>query len=187
NGSLFHQTLEFFDSALLLCHFRRFFDTVLQRQYYQQAGLLDDPGTALTVEYYHVSHDRHKTPRVVQCEASMACEQRGYFNIQVIAAEDETGRSLLTIYCEEREFSSVEYGSDLFKELATHVVRLRHGGQRYPIFITDLDLPPTMLGNYVDGRAPIADFLNYKKSIELKLNDALCHLDDPDSALPLRS
>ncbi len=178
NGSLFHQTLEFFDSALLLCHFRRFFDTVLQRQYYQQAGLLDDPGTALAVEYYHVSHDRHKTPRVVQCEASMACEQRGYFNIQVIAAEDETGRSLLTIYCEEREFSSVEYGSDLFKELATHVVRLRHGGQRYPIFITDLDLPPTMLGNYVDGRAPITDFLNYKKSIELKLNDALQNLDD---------
>lgn len=187
NGSLFHQEMEFFDSELLLGHFRRFFDSVLQRQYYQLAGLGGEPTNEVEVEYCQVSRDRQGQNQVARREASMAVERRGYFNVQVIAAQDDESRSAFTIYCEEQEFSSVEHGSDLFKEVAAYVVKQRHGGQRYPIFITDLDLPPAMFDDYSGSRAPTADFLNYKKSIESKLNDALQSLEGATGTLPSRS
>lgn len=107
----------------------------------------------------------------------MAFERRGYFNVQVIAAQDDENRSAFTIYCEEQEFSSIEYGGDLFKIVAGYVVKQRQGGQRYPIFITDLDLPPGMLGEYSSSRVLTADFLSYKRNIEFKLNEALQAID----------
>ena len=179
NGSLFHQEMEFIEGELLLGRFHRFLDAVMQRQQCQLVGLVGDAVVATEVEYYHVVRDRYAPKQVVKCETSIAFDKRGYFNIQVIVSDDPVGRPLLTIYCDDREFSSIEYGSDLFKALAMHVVCLRQSGQRYPIFITDLDLSPVMVDGYMDGRVPTVDFLNYKKNIEIKLNGALQNLDGP--------
>lgn len=186
NGSLFHQETEFFDGELLLGHFRRFFDSVLQRQYYQLAGLGGEPSSEVEVEYHQVSRDRQGQYHVVAREAHTAFERRGYLNVQVIAAQDDENRPSFTIYCQEMEFTSMEYGSDLFKAVASYVIKHRHGGQRYPIFITDLDLPSTMFEDYAGSRAPTADFLNYKKSIETRLNEALQGLEASAGAMPLK-
>lgn len=186
NGSLFQQETDFFDSELLLGHFRRFFDSVLQRQFYQLAESGSESSGELQVEYYQVSRDRQGQLQVARRDACMVFERRGYFNVQVIAAQEEEGRSSLTIYCDDNEFSSVEFGGDLFTAVASHIMRKRLGNQRYPIFITDLDLPSAMLGDYADGRAPTVDFLTYKKSIESKLNEALQRLDGSGSVVPFR-
>lgn len=186
NGSLFHQETEFFDGDLLLGHFRRFFDSALQRQYYQLAGLGGDPGGEIDVEYYQVSRNPQGQYHVVAREPGSSFERRGYLNVQVIAALDEGGHPAFTIYCQEMEFTTVEHGSELFREVASYVVKHRQGGQRYPIFITDIDLPVEMFEEYSGNRAPTADFLSYKKSIESKLNEALRSLDGTGGLFSLR-
>ena len=46
----------------------------------------------------------------------------------------------------------------------------RPSGERYPIYITDLDLAPALLGERATGHFQIIEYLNYKKRIEEKLN-----------------
>jgi adenylate cyclase class 1 len=81
-----------------------------------------------------------------------------------------------TVYCNEEEFSSLDHGKSLFKEVAKYVLRKRSSGKRYPIYITDVDLSPAMLGARRTDKVQAIDYLKYKKRIEEKLNKELGRL-----------
>ncbi len=172
NGSLYFNEVDYVDGELLLSQFGRFFDSILQRRFYQSVGQGDDV-SGQDIEYYQVVRNRQGTYQVGKREASNEPARKGYLNVQVIASNDGEDNAAVTIYCDEQEFSSLEYGSDLFSKVAAYVVKKRSSGHTYPIFVTDVDLPPDLLSQYPEGNAPTADFLNYKKSIENKLNEAL--------------
>ena len=172
NGSLFYQRIEFHDSARLLGHFGRFLDSVLQRQLFQLGGSGMDDAGSISVDFYHITRNQ-KGGYHFGREDIESFSKHGYFNVQVIAEKEGDDEASFKIYCDDQEFSSLEHDSDLFKSVASYVLEQRKGGQRYPIFITDIDLPPSMFNEYASGQVPTVDFLNYKKSIELKLNNAL--------------
>lgn len=171
-GSLFYQQVEFFDSQRLLLHFRKFFDSVLHRQHFQLSGVDAAFSEAAEVEFFRISRNAQHQLQVGRIEPTEGMA-KGFFNIQVLAENNEAAPNSFRIYCDDREFSSLEHGGRLFAEVAAYIVSMRQGGQRYPIFITDLDLPPSMFADYGGGRAPVVDFLNHKKNIETKLNEAL--------------
>ena len=102
--------------------------------------------------------------------------------MQVISAPGEGDRQNLTIYCNDVEFTSLEYGNNLFREVAAYILGQRRSGLRYPIYITDIDLPRTLLSDEPSGHIQTIHFLNYKKHIEQRLNEALGQLDNQASS-----
>ena len=99
-----------------------------------------------------------------------------YSTVQVIGQEGQEGRPSYTIFCDEVEFSSLEHGKALFHAVARHVLNQRNSGQRYPIYITDVDLAPGLLGMERREELQTVVYLNYKRHIEDRLNNALLSL-----------
>ena len=88
----------------------------------------------------------------------------------------QEGATQLTMYCADREFSSQEFGDNLFAAVARYILERRASGELYPIYITDLDISRTTLGADAASGQQTVHFLNYKKRIEKRLNDALASL-----------
>jgi adenylate cyclase class 1 len=64
----------------------------------------------------------------------------------------------------------------LFREVAKYVYSRRSSAEKYPIYITDLDLAPRLLGERAASKVQIIEYLNYKKRIEEALNKELKNL-----------
>jgi adenylate cyclase class 1 len=172
-GSLFHETLPLFDTTLLLSQYSRFFEAVLNRiNFLMQEG--QQISGADGVEFYIISRDsekRHKLER--QAPEFRAAYQQQYFSLQVIVDHDENGKTIFTLYCGDREFSTLEYGADLFGAVVHHVLELRRSGQSYPIYITDIGMSRAVLGEQGVNKVQTVHFLNYKRRIENELNRVL--------------
>lgn len=95
-----------------------------------------------------------------------------FLDVQAIVEPGETGRTQVTLYCDHQEFSSLEYGNGLFTAVARHILARRRTGERYPCYITDLDLS-ALHGN---GRTQTVQYLRYKTHLEAALNKTLVSL-----------
>lgn len=173
NGSLFHQRVPYFEDEALVNHYSRFFDAVLNRQSFmfqdENASLMLD-----ALEIYKVKKRRTNSYSFERQTPDINRPMR-YFNVQVIG--DMVDRdAAFTVYCNDQEFSSLEFGKDLFQEVARYVLKQRGSGQRYPIYITDVDLSPTLMGTRGADKAQAIDYLKYKKRIEEKMNRELSRL-----------
>ena len=172
-GSLFYQRMPNTNRQSLLNHYSLFFDSIVHRQYYEILGEGNSHGEIDAVEFYEVVERGRRNFALIPQEAPRQRRKYRYFNIQVIADLVE-GEPSFTIYCDDTEFSSAEYHNDLYQAVAAHVFERRKSGERYPIFITDLDLPFSLLGDSVAGdQVQTIHFLNYKRRIEKSLYDAL--------------
>lgn len=173
NGSLFHQRVPYFEEEALVNHYSRFFDAVLNRQSF----LFQDDNASLmldALEIYKVKM-RRKDKYVFERQIPDVNRPMHYFNVQVIGDMVDQSAAF-TVYCNDEEFSSLDHGKDLFKEVANYVLRKRDSGQRYPIYITDVDLSPNLLGARRSDKVQAIDYLKYKKRIEEKLNKELAKL-----------
>jgi len=99
-----------------------------------------------------------------------------YYPVQALieeVTEDSSKEDLrpqqITIYCDERRFSGLDDGENMFKKIAAHVKDLRNKNSEYPIYITDLDL--SALHQY--GPCSTIRYLEYKWQLEKQLNQAL--------------
>jgi adenylate cyclase class 1 len=75
----------------------------------------------------------------------------------------------VTLYCNQREFSELEFGDQLFSIVAREIIDQRRETERYRCYITDLDLSG-LLG---DGQSSSNLYLRYKADLERALNEAL--------------
>lgn len=90
--------------------------------------------------------------------------------IRVFAQDTAPGRVAYTIFCNDLEFSSMDSGQDVFSMAAAHIMRLRRSGERYPIYITGIDLPLSVLGVRSPDELQTIHFLRFKQKIEERLN-----------------
>ena len=172
NGTLFHQSIDYFEDASLVNQYSRFFDSILSRQNY----LFHDDSAALLLdglEIFKVTKVRNKYGFERQSPQQVA--GRHYFNVQVIGDLVDQGTAF-TVYCDDAEFSTLDHGKSLFHEVARYVLDKRGSGLKYPIYITDVDLSPSLLGNPGNGGVQAINYLQYKKRIEEKLNRELARL-----------
>ena len=171
-GSLFHQQVLFHDNLTLLTQFQRFLDKVQHRRDFlaREAGNSLESGE---IEYYQIIQRTGMRPRLERQNISPFRHSRAYFGVQVIGDVLEENRTVLTMYCDDREFSTLEFGDQLFQEVARYVLSKRGSGQTYPIYITDIDLARGLLGVDAGQGLQTVHFLNYKKRIEVRLNQAL--------------
>jgi adenylate cyclase class 1 len=167
-GSLFHQTLPFHDDHALLNQFILFFSNVANRQ----NVLSDDDVSAprfQDIDYCRVTSLPNGKCRYERKYIDQEKLRKSYFHVQVIANLMDQ-KPVFTVYCEDQEFSSFDYGKALFREVAKYVYSRRASGEKYPIYITDLDLAPNLLGDRAASNVQIIEYLNYKKRIEEALN-----------------
>lgn len=173
NGSLFHQRVPYFEDGPLVNHYSRFFDAVLNRQSF----LFQDSNASLmldALEIYKVQ-SRRNNKYSFERQSPDVDRHTNYFNVQVIG-DMVNQNTAFTVYCNDEEFSSLDHGKSLFKEVAKYVLRKRSGGKKYPIYITGVDLSPTLLGARRADKVQAIDYLKYKKRIEEKLNNELSKL-----------
>ncbi|MGZ5011217.1 MAG: class I adenylate cyclase [Methylobacter sp.] len=87
-----------------------------------------------------------------------------------ITGEDTDDGVIYTIYCNEKEFSSLDHGNKVFYAVYQHILQFRSAKSNYPIHITDIDLPLTAfrIGNL--AQLQTIHYLNYKQKIEDKFN-----------------
>ena len=185
-GSLFYQKTNHMNIEALLTQYKRFFNSVTYRQNIQ---ISESPEEAVqkktAVEFYQAVTKRGNKIQLIRSDMPLDSDNTAYFNIQVIGDSVSDGKPMFSIYCDQKEFTSLEFGEQVFDEVARHVLERRKSGLHYPIYITDIDLPRALLGNEASDHVQTIHFLNYKRNIEEKLNAALARFSQNASARAL--
>jgi len=158
-GSLFHRVHEAVGPQLLLGPYASFLGDILQRYVLAAGG----------IEYYLVEY-RATGGYSVKSAGFQPNPVSRMLEIRVFAQETASGRTAYAIFCNDSEFSSMEAGQDVFSMAAAHIMRLRQSGERYPIYITDIDVPLSILGVNAPEELQTVHFLKFKEKIEERLN-----------------
>lgn len=171
-GALFHQELQTDRGPAVLAHLRRFFTSILRRS---QDTVIDLGNLADTpaVEYFAISPGPARERRLLRIADDTSAEAAAYLDLQVIATVDEAGSTVFTLYCNGREYSTLEHGGELFRAVAHDILTQRGSGQRYPVYITDIDLSRTLLALEAPRKLQTCSLLHYKKNIEERLSVAM--------------
>lgn len=174
-GSLFFQSTPFHSTATLSSQYQRFLDSAIRRCNATERAP-DDAHISPQVEFYRVLRDA--SGQIYTEALSQRSLQTGsdYLSVQVMGAQTGHDATVYSLFCQGHEFSSLEFGEDVFRRVAQYILDHREDEQRYPIYITDADVNRTLLG--ADGNAGLqtVHYLNYKKAIEQRLNAALASL-----------
>ncbi len=94
-----------------------------------------------------------------------------YFNIRITGEAYHSPTDIIyTIYCDDLEFCSTEIEGNLFELVANHIYKLRRHQEKYPIHITEVDVPLQVLGVDSYDQLQSIHYLRYKQKIEARLN-----------------
>jgi adenylate cyclase class 1 len=170
-NSLTQYFLPFQDEQSLLRPLHRFIRSIIHRQQLRNDDL--DNFGIYPVEFFQLKKERNgiyiASPRHVINELS----NLQFFNIQAIANHGQNHEIEFSIYCDDTAFHTSEHGQDTYNKVAQHILSHRKNAEKYPCYLTDLDLsnmPPNLTGPIA---LQTAHFLQYKKQIEQNLNQAL--------------
>ena len=167
-GSLFVQHFEKDERFAVVDHFVRFLRHTSARRRQQE---ISEEMESDDADVHMITNERENTYRLRRIQVPRQ-KPGNYFRLQVIVNGGDDGNGL-TIYCEDSEFSTLEYGDELFKRVAEHVLRLRNAGERYPIYITDIDVSVLSAQDSHSEPTATVQYLVYKREIEKQLNRAL--------------
>ncbi len=181
-GSLFHRRVARTDVQLLIGQYLRFLRAITARQGMHHAAGHEMAAGNPAIEVFQAHKKYHGKSVLMRYHEEPPGAAQRYFNVQVITGVSAGKRPEFTIYVDDREFSSLEYGDDLYTRVAAHIIELRKNGPRYPIYITDIDLAHEIVGMKSPDQLQTAHYLDYKKQIEDKLNIALATLLEARSA-----
>lgn len=172
-GSLYLFNTEYHNQQTLLRPLVNFIQAALQRQLLDsghQTTELDHKEIQLYELTGNIKQQQGQAERR-QLQKDLA--QLHFINIKAIAEMDSEQELRYSIYCDELEFSALTYGADLFKVVATYIIRRRQHGERYPCYITDLDL--SLCHDTIGQQTglQLGHYLQLKSELEQKLNAAL--------------
>ena len=158
-GALYTQQHVKANPVHLLKQYSTFLESLLNR------NLFD---TFLVIEYYEIQKSAAGvfSYNPVQLKAATSTPTLSLR----ITGEDTHEGIVYTIYCNEREFSSLDHGNQVFYAAYLHILQFRNGKINYPIHITDIDLPLSAFRISNSEELQTIHYLNYKQRIEDKFN-----------------
>jgi adenylate cyclase class 1 len=174
-GSLYYQPQPFHDYSSLLNHYALFLMAIVNRRQHTLHSA-DSQQEEFPLDFYECIKNNHKEFILRPVKYSQQDIPNQHFDVQVICTQDSGEHKNVTIYCDGHEFSTMEYGGELFSAVARHVMKFRQGKDNYPVYITDIDLSESASPMNTDTEVQTAHYLAYKKSIELHLNKAMQNL-----------
>ena len=168
-NALWQQRLPYHDEQSLLVPLQRF----LQSIQYRRDALLPmnstQPLSLDTLYYQLLPSGPGRARRVEARPVPQTPINKPFYDVQAIVGKAAPGQVQVTLYCNQREFSELEYGDQLFSVVAQEIVEQRREIERYRCYITDLDLS----GLIGDGHGSSNLYLRYKADLERALNEAL--------------
>src|SRR5690606_25965754 len=122
-NSLWRQRLPFRDESSLLNPLQRFLSSILFRRDTSLALDASRPGRIPEVLYYELLPATGAQARSVERRPSPQNDPgQPFHNVQAIIQRHEGQRPQVTLYCNQREFSELEYGGRLFSAAARHIL-----------------------------------------------------------------
>jgi len=171
-GSLFHIQSTKKDIASLLDHYIIFFNSILARQFQNlQPPEKQTSSARIELKIYQIQK-QNLAYTLSELNSTDIHRSKHYYNVQVIGNVINK-KTVFTLYCDEKEFSSEQHGDALFTQVCQHILEQRSNKEKYPIYITDLHLHPSLTQSKPNTFVPSIYFLRYKKRIENRLNQAL--------------
>jgi len=171
-GSLFIDRLPFRDEHSLLRPLHQFIRTTIARlcltqQHQEFFGVYP-------VEFYRLTNPISANSKWLAQRIDITTELQNlnFFNIQAIANNDDVDQLDLSFYCDEQEFHSLDYGAKIYRRVASYILAKRRQAERYPCYITDLDLSRSHSGEQSQPMQ-VVDYLKVKSKLEIHLNRAL--------------
>ena len=189
-GSLYYQNTNIEQNDIHINHFILFLDSVINRLSFSShfdtyldddnsliipADELDDPATDIYLEVFEIQKQQGTLILDEQFSRLQSMPVQ-FFKIQVIADVNNDGSRRYQIFANDKEFSSYEHGQDIYRKVAEEVVSTRRNHQRYPIYITDIDLSQELRDAESNNGLQITQLLKFKQEIERRLNQAITAL-----------
>jgi len=158
-GTLYTQQHIKSNPSHLLKQYSIFLESILNRNLFE---------TLLTIEYYEIAKS---SAGIFSCNPVQlkATPSNPELNLR-ITGEDTHKGIVYTIYCNEKEFSSLDHGNQVFYAAYQHILQFRNSKINYPIHITDIDLPLSAFRISNPEQLQTIHYLNYKQRIEDKFN-----------------
>jgi len=203
-GSLYHQSTHIEKNNIHINHFVLFLDSIINRLSYSSnyidgyfdasldgitdsmldntllSSLVDldsdEPEIDMQLEVFEIQKQSQGQLILEEQLSSLQGMPAHFFRIQVIADLNKNGSRRYVIYANEKEFNSFEYGRDIYKRVAEEVISTRQNRQRYPIYITDIDLSPELRETESSHGIQATQLLKFKQEIERRLNQAIKNL-----------
>ncbi len=195
-GTLYHQSTHIENNNIHINHFILFLDSIVNRLIYSNnyldSRLDDDLDKSMTLSLSELNSENKELDLQLevfeikkQSQNQLILEEQftklqsmpvQFFKIQVIADLNKDGSRRYVIYANEKEFNSFEYGHDIYKKVAEEVINARAEQQRYPIYITDIDLSPELKESENTHGLQTTQLLKFKQEIERRLNQATKNL-----------
>ncbi|UZE96457.1 class I adenylate cyclase [Alkalimarinus alittae] len=170
-GSLFSYSTPYHSHQSLLIPLYRFLTSILERRQMHQS--IDAFFADLVLEFCEIKAGKGEREYRVEKKQLFTDATAFFVDVQAIGNYDGVGELLFDIYCDEQEFSVLEYGDQLIPAVAHYIHSKRTLGEPYPCYLTDLGLPQRLdQGDYQVGLQTV-QYLQYKKALEDKLNEAL--------------
>lgn len=169
HNALWHQKLPYHDEQSLLMPLQRFLHSLVYRR--GASMPLDNPVEPVLLEtlYYQVLPSGTGRARRVETRAAPTAAHKPFYDVQAIIEETSPGQLSVTLYCDNSEYSELEYGDQLYAEVARQILARRREPARYRCYITDLDLS----GLLDDRHGQSILYLRHKAQLEKLLNDAM--------------
>ncbi|MET1079338.1 MAG: class I adenylate cyclase [Pseudomonas sp.] len=170
HNALWRQRVAFRDEQSLLVPLQRFLQSLLYR--HNALAPLDTapPVLALEILCYQVLPNAPQRPRSLERRPlPQTPVSHPFYDVQAIIEPKAGKPAHVTLYCNHREFSELEYGHDLYGAVARHILTQRRSPEPYPCYITDLDLS----GVSGERQPQTVHYLRYKVELEAALNNAL--------------
>lgn len=172
-NALWQQRLPFHDEQSLLAPLQRFLQSIIYRRDALSPLDTQQPLGAVQTLYYQLLPTGSGRARGIEPRpAPHNPTNKPFYDVQAIIGKAAHGKVGITLYCNQREFSELEFGDQLFAVVAQEIVGQRRETERYRCYITDLDLSG-LLG---DVQSPSNLYLRYKAELELSLNEALSQI-----------
>ena len=172
-GSLFTTEMPYHNQQTLLRPLSRFIRAAMERQNLNGEVSLQQL-TMQSVQFFEVvGNVKQQQGYLEQRKVNSDIGQLGFVNIQVIAEPDADGHIRYTLYCNQQEFSTLEYGAGLFQAVARYIFQQRQGGEMYPCYITDMDL--SLCRDLIAPQTglQLSHYLQVKADLENRLTQAL--------------
>lgn len=168
-NALWRQQLPYRDEQSLLLPLLRFLQSLAYRRNAQWPIADGETTNTLDIHFYRILRAPDGDMRLERRPTPQGAVSDPLYDVQAIIEPGEQGRSQVTLYCNHQEFSGLEYGAELFATVARYILSRRRNGERYPCYITDLDLT----GLHGNGNSQTVQHLRYKSRLEATLNLAL--------------
>ena len=170
-GTLFTNRQPFHRVGIIFEQYARFLRNV-QNNCLEPKTAVSDNISNSAFEFYLFKPTPNDPYGIIKITTSLD-NKKDYLPISVFIDVDSDRNRQITMFCEDVEFSSVEYSGRLFLAMAEHIYDHRRKFETYPIYITELDLSNRYSSiNQMESHQTI-HLLNYKKRIEFQLTQAL--------------